>query len=116
MDAKQVAEEFTALCKAGEFDQAGERFWADDVVSLEAMPGDMQRTDGKDAARAKGEWWVANNEIHEVTTEGPQVNGDQFVVRFGMDVTPAGGERMKSDEIALYTVRDGKIVEERFFY
>lgn len=31
-----------------------------------------------------------------------------------MDVTPKDGERMQMDEIGLYTVRDGKIVEERF--
>jgi len=116
MDVRQVAEEFTALCKAGKLDEAGERFWADNVVSLEPTPGDMQRVEGKQGVRAKGEWWVQNNEVHGFTTEGPQVNGDQFVLSFGMDVTPTGGERMQMDEIALYTVRDGKIVEERFFY
>jgi ketosteroid isomerase-like protein len=26
------------------------------------------------------------------------------------------GQRMKMEEAALYTVRDGKIAEERFFY
>jgi ketosteroid isomerase-like protein len=26
------------------------------------------------------------------------------------------GQRMQMDEHALYTVKDGKIVEERFFY
>jgi ketosteroid isomerase-like protein len=44
------------------------------------------------------------------------VNGDQFALRFSMDVTPKGGARLQMDEIGLYTVRDGKIVEERFFY
>jgi ketosteroid isomerase-like protein len=116
MDVQQVAEEFTALCKAGKLEEAGERFWADDVVSLEPTPGDMQRVEGKQGVRAKGEWWTRNNEVHGFTTEGPQVNGDQFVLSFGMDVTPTGGERMQMDEIALYTVRDGRIVEERFFY
>jgi len=26
------------------------------------------------------------------------------------------GQRMKMDEVALYTVKDGKIVHEEFFY
>ena len=43
------------------------------------------------------------------------MNGDQFAVRFALDVTPSGGARMTMEEVALYTVRDGKIVEERFF-
>jgi ketosteroid isomerase-like protein len=45
------------------------------------------------------------------------VNGDQFVVRFTMDVTPKEtGKRVKMDEIGVYTVLNGKIVAERFYY
>ena len=117
MDTQKVAEEFTALCKAGKLDEAGERFWADDVVSLEPQDGPMSRTQSRDEAKAKGDWWTANNEIHAFSTEGPMVNGDQFVLRFKMDVTfKPTGERSQVDEVGLYTVRDGKIVEERFFY
>jgi len=50
-----------------------------------------------------------------VKVEGPYVHGDQFVVRFKMEVTPKGGKRMNLDEVGLYTVKNGKIVEERFF-
>lgn len=116
MDTAAVATAFTDLCAAGDFDQAGETFWADDVVSLEPMPGDMARVEGREAVAKKGEWWAQNNEVHGVEVEGPFVFGDQFAVRFSMDVTPKGGERLQMDEIGLYTVRDGKIVEERFMY
>ena len=34
----------------------------------------------------------------------------------GMDVTMKGAGRVKMDEIALYEVKDGKIVKEQFFY
>ena len=45
------------------------------------------------------------------------VNGDQFVLHITMDVTQnATGQRMTIDETALFTVKDGKIAEERFFY
>jgi ketosteroid isomerase-like protein len=38
-------------------------------------------------------------------------------VRFKYDVTPKHtGKRMTMDETGLYTVRDGKIVKEEFFY
>ena len=67
--------------------------------------------------RKKGEWWAANHEVHEVSADGPYLNGDQFAVRFYVDVTvKETGERRKMHEIGLYTVREGKIVEERFFY
>jgi ketosteroid isomerase-like protein len=44
------------------------------------------------------------------------VNGDEFTVRFTMDVTNKdNGQRMKMDEVALYRLEGGKIAEERFF-
>lgn len=113
---RDVATAFAELCKAGKFDEAGQRFWADDVVSIEPMEGPMQVCQGRQAVEAKGAWWYANHEIHGVTTEGPFVHGEQFVLRFGMDVTPKGGARMQMVETGLYTVKDGKVVEERFFY
>jgi ketosteroid isomerase-like protein len=117
MNTQDIAADFTALCAAGQFDEAGEKYWADDVVSLEAMPGDMARVAGKAAVRGKGEWWNSAHEVHGSKVEGPYVNGDQFVVRFTMDLTQkASGQRMTMDEVGLYTVKDGKIVEEKFLY
>ena len=113
---QDVANDLVAMWKAGQFDESGEKYWADDVVSLEAMEGDMARIQGKAGVKAKGEWWSANHEIHDVQVEGPYVHGDQFVVRFKMDVTPKDGQRHTMDEIGLYTIRGGKIAEERFFY
>lgn len=110
-----IAHDLVALCKQGEFTAAGEKYWADNVRSIEAM-GDAPVAEGKDAARGKGEWWNANHEIHSTEVGGPYVNGDQFIVRFTMEVTiKANGQRVHMDETALYTVKDGKIVEERFF-
>ena len=38
-------------------------------------------------------------------------------MRFVMDITvKETGARMTMDEVGLYTIADGKIVEERFFY
>ena len=116
MNTQEIAHDLVALCKQGKFDEAGEKYWADDVVSVEAM-GDEREAHGKSAARAKGEWWAGAHDVHGVEVEGPYVNGDQFAVRFVMDVTlKASGERNKMDEVAFYRLKDGKIAEERFFY
>lgn len=116
MSTQDIADAFTALCKAGKFDEAGLQFWADSIVSLEPPGGEMARVEGLKGVQAKGEWWYANHEIHDVKVEGPYMHGDQFVVRFTMDVTPKGGQRMSMDEVGVYTVKDGKLTEERFFY
>jgi ketosteroid isomerase-like protein len=119
MTVTEIAHDLVAICKTGDFATPGEKYWADDVVSVEAgaPPGGDPASHGKAAAAAKGEWWVGAHEIHGTQVHGPYVNGDQFTVRFQMDVTvKATGQRLAMDEIALYTIKDGKIAEERFFY
>ena len=117
MDNKEIAADVVRLAQAGDFDAIGETYWADNVVSIEAMDGPMARVEGIDAVRGKTAWWNGAHEVHSGTGEGSYVNGDQFAVRYKMDVTvKESGQRMQMDEIALYTLRDGKIVEERFFY
>jgi ketosteroid isomerase-like protein len=119
-DTATIAADFAAMCKAGDFDAAGEKYWSPDIVSIEAgtgPDGGDPAARGIDAVRAKGEWWYANHEVHNVEADGPYVNGDQFILRFKMDITQKGtGQRVQMDEEAMYTVKDGKVVEERFFY
>ncbi len=117
MNTRDVATAAAAMMKAGDHEGAEARFHADDIVSVEAMDGPMSRLEGRAAVEEKARWWYDTHEIHSAETEGPWVNGDQFVLRFAMDVTSrATGERVAMTETGLYTVRDGKIVEERFFY
>ncbi len=119
MTTAEIADDFATLCKSGRFDEAGEKYWSPDIFSIEAMgpPGSDLSVEGIAAVRAKGEWWYANHEIHSAEAHGPFVNGDQFIIRFKLDVTfKQTGARMQMDEDALYTVKDGKVVEERFFY
>jgi ketosteroid isomerase-like protein len=114
MNTREVAEAFTALLREGK--DAGEAFWHEDVSSIEAM-GEQRAVHGIEAVRAKSAWWVANHELHGFEVEGPYVNDDQFALHMRIDVTAkATGERMRMAEVGLYTVQDGKVVEERFFY
>ena len=95
-------------------------YYAPDIVSIEGQGSEEMpaRIDGLEGVKGKHEWWYANHEVHSSTADGPYVGHreDQFAVRFALDVTPTGGERMQMDEVALYTVRDGKIVQEEFLY
>ena len=34
MSTQDIANDLVALCKAGKFDEAGEKYWADDVLSV----------------------------------------------------------------------------------
>jgi ketosteroid isomerase-like protein len=116
MSVQEIADDLVGLWRAGKFAEAGERYWADDVVSFEAMGGEREAR-GKAAVRAKGDGWNGQHEVHEVSVEGPFVNGDTFAVRFLMKFTErASGKPANMDEMALYRIEGGKIAEERFFY
>lgn len=88
MTTVELAKDFTNILKKNDHEGAASKYNSDDIVSYEAMDGPMAVCRGKDAVKAKGDWWQANHEVHGSSVEGPYVNGDQFVVRFTMDVTP----------------------------
>ncbi len=117
MDIREIAADMVAMTRAGDF-HIGEKYWADDVVSIESAPGNaMSRLEGKEAVMGKSAWWYGAHEVHATTTDGPYVNGDRIAIRWTMDITNnESGVRMAMDEVALYTIKDGKIVEERFLY
>lgn len=116
--AAEVAARFTALWLAGEFRAAGEKYWADDVVSIEprALPdGTHAECRGIDAVRRKNMRWCSTHGIEDLSIDGPFVTGDHFALFADMLIAHAGRRRPHS-EIAVFTVREGRIVEERFFY
>ena len=117
MTIAEIARDFADLLKRGDDEAAAGKYNADDIVSHEAQEGPMSVCRGKDAVKAKGDWWQANHEVHGSSVEGPFVNGNQFAVRLQYDLTPKStGKRVTMQEVALYTVKDGKVAEERFFY
>ncbi len=119
----EIGKKLVELCKAGKEHEAMEKFYSPNIVSIEAGTGSPTmpaRMEGIEAVKKKGEWWVANHEVHKRDAVGPGPNGDKFIVRFSYDVTPKAGpmagKRFTMDEAALYTVKNDKIVQEEFFY
>jgi hypothetical protein len=121
-ESMEVGKKLVEFCKAGKNEEGIKALYSDKIVSIEAMGGpDMPaRQEGIEAVKGKNKWWLANHEVHSSEVMGPWPHGDRFAVRFVMDVTakggPMAGKRMNLDEIALYTVKDSKIVQEEFFY
>ena len=68
----------------------------------------------------KGEEFKKATTVHSQSCGAPIVNGDQFICSMSMDCTshqgPMAGQRMNMTETALYTVKNGKITEAKFFY
>jgi len=121
MNAKEIGEKLVALCREGKNLECVNTYYADNVMSVEAAAppaGGDRVAEGIDAIRGKNQWWVENHEVHSSSVEGPYPHGDdKFAVRFEFDITnKPSGQRMQMDEIGVYTVADGKIVREEYFY
>ncbi len=119
--AVAVGIELVALCNAGKGLEAVDTLYDEKIVSIEGASGEgfSQRMEGIDAIRGKNTWWYENHEVHSSGATGPFVGHreDQFAVIFETDVTAkATGERTTLREIGLYTVSDGKVVQEEFLY
>ena len=122
MDTKQVGEKLVSLCSKGKNLEAIDSLYSKNIVSVEAVgnpqvPAELQ---GIDKVRGKNQWWYENNEVHSANVEGPFPHNDRFAVKYHYEVTPKTGpqkgKRLKMDEVGIYTVKNGKIVREEFFY
>ena len=119
MTTLELGSKLVELCKQGKNEVALDTLYATDVVSVEAggPPGQDPETRGLAGVVGKAKWWAENHEVHSASADGPYPNGDQFIVKFVYDITQKQtGARIKMEEMALYTVKDDKIVREVFFY
>ncbi len=120
--ALEVGKNLVALTGQGRWLEAMDTLYSPDMVSLEAVemqPG-WQRLVGIAAVREKTVRFLQKHDIHHCLVTGPWPHGDRFIVVFKLNLTakngPMAGKRLDIEEAALYTVNDGKIVKEEFFY
>ena len=120
MTTQEVAKRFNELAQTGQWEKIQEELYGDNAVSIEpahAAAMGMGNAEGIDAIKKKG---VAFNEtveeMHGGYSSEPHVAGNHFSVAMGMDATMKGAGRVKMDEIAVYEVKNGKIVKEQFFF
>ncbi|WP_374075797.1 SnoaL-like domain-containing protein [Bdellovibrio bacteriovorus] len=119
MSTLEVGKKLVEYCRKGKNLDAVEKLYSKDIQSIEAvdMPEMPRETRGIDGVRKKNEWWLEHMESHGTSVSEPMVHGDRFTVHYNFDVTDKStGKRSKMEEIAVYTVKDDKIVKEEFFY
>jgi ketosteroid isomerase-like protein len=123
-ETETVANRLYELCSKGQYQEAMAELYADNARHVEVMdcPGSPYKriTEGKAALTKMSEHWAKTTTVHSASIGQPIANGDQFVVEMKMDCTssegPMAGKRMQMAETCLYTVKNGKITEAKFFY
>jgi len=118
MTTQEVANRFHELSQSGQWDKIQDELFAENATSIEPPQSQgMQSVEGLAAIKEKGKkFGEMVEEMHGGFTSAPLVGGRFFSVAMGMDCTMKGMGRQKMDEIAVYEVKDGKIVKEQFFY
>jgi hypothetical protein len=120
MTTQEVATRFNELAQTGQWDKVQSELYADNAVSIEpesAAAMGMSNAEGLEAIKKKGEAFNQMvEEMHGGYSTEPVVAGNHFTVAMGVDCTMKGMGRSKMDEIAVYEVKDGKVVKEQFFF
>jgi len=118
MTTQEVANRFHELSQSGQWDKIQDELFAENAASIEPPQSQgMPSVEGLAAIKEKGKkFGEMVEEMHGGYTSAPLVGGRFFSVAMGMDCTMKGMGRQKMDEIAVYEVKDGKIVKEQFFY
>ncbi|HYG20454.1 MAG TPA: nuclear transport factor 2 family protein [Ohtaekwangia sp.] len=118
MTTHEIADRLVAFCRKADWESAHNELYAADAKSIEpyATPDFEKETTGLAAIKEKGRRFDDMTEtVHAITVSPPLVAGNTIAFTLEMDITMKGKGRMKSPELCVYQVKDGKIVAEQFF-
>jgi SnoaL-like domain len=105
--------DLNAMIMAGDILGAFDKYYADDVQMRE---NDQEPRVGKAACRAYEEYFVANLQgFHGAEIRAVAIGEGVSMVNMWMDIT-FQNQRMSRNQVAVQHWKDGKIVNEQFFY
>jgi len=113
-DIQALDSDLNQMILKGQILEAFDRFYGDEVVMQE---NSQPPTVGKSANRAREEQFVGSvAELHEIKVAKSGVNGDTTFSLWVIDATYKGGPRVRQEQVAVRTWKDGKVVREQFFH
>lgn len=118
MTTQEVAERFVALMRENKSSQIHEELFSEDIESVEpeGMPGAYVK--GMEGIKEKTKQWEAMVEtMHSGEVGDPIVADNHFACAMKYRCTFKGAPGPTDmEEICLYTVEEGKIIREAYFY
>lgn len=113
MPSRTVVSDFIAMIEAGEFLEALEEFYADDMTAQE---NNLPPRVGKAAQVANEEAALARMRFDTIKAVSHVIDGDRVAIHYVFEMTLTNGERLRMEEIAYQVWRGDQIVSERYFY
>ena len=114
----QLANQYVDLCRQGKHFEIIDKLYGDNIVSREMpnWPGQTVIEGIKAVVEKNDQWFESLEELHSSNVSDPIVAGNHFTVRMDFDATFKGQGRQQMEEVAVFEVNNGKIVNEQFFY
>lgn len=111
---EQLENELNVMIQRGEILPAFEKFYAENVVMQENSEPPVP---GKAANRDREKAFVDSVQaVHGIKLMRSAANGEVAFGEWLFDVTFKGGGRVKLEQVSVRQWRDGKVVNERFYY
>ena len=119
MKTNQIAKQLVAYCRQGNWNEAYDKLYAEKIISIEpySTPFFEKETIGLNAVREKAD--VFQNMIEKLNSlevSDPLIAGNYLTFTITIDAIRKNIGRVVSPEICVYTVANGLIIKEQFFY
>ncbi len=118
MTTQEVANKLVKLCRQGNYEQAIKELYSPEIVSVEPEGAPNRIVKGLEAIAIKGATFESKIEkINKRVISDPIVAENFFSCTMCMNIQFKGAPMASDmDEVCVYTVRNGKIIKEEFFY
>ncbi|MBC8101912.1 MAG: nuclear transport factor 2 family protein [Cytophagales bacterium] len=112
-DTREKVRHLTELVTTGRANEAYRTYYAPDVVMQEN--GETPRT-SLQASIDRQDQATTGVTVNEFAPRSIVVDGSHAAIEWVIDITTPDGSHIHIEEFALQTWKDGKIVQERFYY
>ncbi len=115
MTTQDIADKMVAYNREHNYKACYDELYAEEATSTENWGPQPEVYTGLTAIKEKSAKWMESvQEIHNTSCSEPLVSDNSFAITFTMDVTYKEMGRISMTELAIYKVKDGKVVAEEF--
>lgn len=117
MNTNQIANKLKEMLQNGHFEMAQKEFFAEEAISIEPIESGIPPTKGLQAILQKGQNFRDSVEqFHSLEVSSPISTFNYISIALKVELTFKGQSKTTMEEIIVYKIENGKIVEEQFFY
>lgn len=118
MTIKKIAEQLVNYLEQGQFEKALRDLFAEEAVSIEPEKSNIPVFQGLQAILKKGEDFRNSVEVwHGLSVSAPLITKEYFAISFTVELTYKGQKEPTTlEELIIYQVKNGKIIQEQFIY